>query len=125
MRVFIFDHGPNKHSLSGEITMQGHVRPARDKNGNIIKGVYDVVIDIGRDPVTGRRRQKWKRIHGWKEAHQYLRDRIKELEQGTYILNDKITFGEFALKWLGDHAQHKRNSTRESYEMIVRNHLIP
>ena len=64
--------------------MQGHVRQARRKDGTIIKGTYDVVIDIGRDPVSGRRRQKWKRIHGWKEAHQYLREKIRELEQGTY-----------------------------------------
>lgn len=105
--------------------MQGHVRQARRKDGTIIKGTYDVVIDIGRDPVSGRRKQKWKRIHGWKEAHQYLREKIRELEQGTYVADDKITFGEFALKWLQNYARGKRNSTFESYEMIVKKHLIP
>lgn len=105
--------------------MQGHVRPAKRKDGTIIKGVYDVVYDVGIDPVTGRRKQKWKRIHGWKEAHQYLRERIKEIEQGTYASDDKVTFGEFALRWLEGQADDKRNSTRESYEMIVKQHLIP
>lgn len=105
--------------------MKGHVRPARDKNGNIIKGVYDVVLDIGVDPYTGKRKQKWKRIHGYKEAHQYKRDRIRELEQGVYIADDKMTFGEFALRWLENYAKGKRNSTYESYEMLVKSHFIP
>lgn len=105
--------------------MRGHVRPAKDKNGKVIKGAWDTVVDLGKDPVTGKRRQKWKRIYGTRaEADRYVMDQIKALQDGTYVEDTKITLGEYALAWL-DGKDGKRYRTKEFYRMHTENHIIP
>lgn len=106
--------------------MKGHVRQAKDKTGRTLRGVWDTVIDIGVDPITGKRKQQWKRVRGTKEqAQEYVDARVREITLGIHTVDDKVTFGAFALKWLEDHAEHRRTRTYISYEMIVKRHLIP
>ncbi len=105
--------------------MRGSVRPAKDKQGNVIKGAYDVIYDLPPDPTTHKRQQKWKRIYGTRrQADAYLNERIQEIEGGTYREPSKISFGEYATQWLDDLSGLK-NSTDESYERTVKKHLIP
>ncbi len=59
------------------------------------------VIDIGIDPVTGKRKQKTK--SGFtikKEAVVAPAALIHELEQGIYIEESCQTFADFAKEWL-------------------------
>jgi len=98
--------------------------------GHIIKRAKDswsIVIDIAKDPATGKRKQQWYSIKGTKkEAAKKLAELLHQLDTGTFIRPDKITLAEFLEKWLKDSvSMNVAPRTAEGYEHIVRQHLIP
>lgn len=99
--------------------MKGQVR----KRGN----KWCFVIDIGRDPKTGKRRQKW--FSGFKtkkEAERALAEKIAEINRGDYIEPSKITVREFFDMWLQDEVKpNRKTSTFDTYRSQLRTHVIP
>ncbi|MFD2444203.1 tyrosine-type recombinase/integrase [Bacillus sp. CGMCC 1.16607] len=66
------------------------------------------IIDIGLDPVTGKRKQKVK--SGFKtkqEAEEAVATLIHELNQGTYLEETDKTFSDFAIEWLPIYSDSK------------------
>lgn len=101
--------------------MKGHLR----ERG---KGNWWAVLDIGRDPETGRRRQKWHKLAatGKRQAQQELSKLLADLAGGTYVEPGKLTLGEYLERWLQDYAKVNTSAqTAQRYEVIVRHHLIP
>lgn len=97
--------------------MRGHI----SKRGSR----YSFVIDIGRDPVTNKRRQK--RVSGFrtkKEATQAMNKMINEINNGTYIETTNETLSEFASSWL----EHKKSTvsatTYDFYKSYTNNHIV-
>ena len=72
--------------------------------GSIIKrskGSWTIIINLGRDPTTGKRKQQWVTVRGTKKAaEQKLADLRNELDTGSYVKPDKVTLGEFIDRWL-------------------------
>ncbi len=99
--------------------MKGHVRQRA-------KGSWSIVIDVGRDPATGKRRQQWYSVKGTKrEAEKKLAELIHQLDSGGLIKPSKTTLGQFLERWLKDHAWPNLGPrTAEGYEHIIRQHLI-
>ena len=99
--------------------MKGHIR-ARGKN------TWAIVVELDRDPTTGKRHQKWITVHGSKkEAERRLAEVLHELNSGAYTEPAKITLGEFLDKWL-EHIQIKvRPVTLASYRGLIRQHIMP
>ena len=67
--------------------MKGHIA---DKNGR-----YYAVFDIGSDPATGKRRQKW--IGGFttkRDAQKALTAAVSQVNTGKYILPNRETIAE-------------------------------
>ncbi|MBA4550022.1 site-specific integrase [Thermoactinomyces intermedius] len=99
--------------------MKGHIRKRGSK--------WCFVLDIGRDPKTGQRRQKW--FSGFKtkrEAERAMAAKIHELNQGGLIEPAKITLEEYLKRWLEDYAKTNcAPRTYEGYEYIITRHLIP
>ncbi|SDY34816.1 site-specific integrase [Thermoactinomyces sp. DSM 45892] len=99
--------------------MRGHVRRRGYK--------YCFVIDIGRDPQTGKRKQMWSK--GFDEegdAEKAMIKAIYEMNQGIFVESNKITFGEFLCRWLEDYAQiNCAPKTFEFYELVIQKHIIP
>ena len=59
--------------------MKGHIRQRS-------KGSWSIVIDTGRDPETGKRRQQWHTVRGTKrDAERALREMLHSLEVGSYV----------------------------------------
>jgi integrase len=100
--------------------MKGHIRK-RSKNS------WSIVIDVGKDPVTGKRKQQWHTVTGTKrDAERLLREMLVDMEKGTYVKPNRLTLGDWLNQWLNDYvAIHLTPSTIESYSYIVRQHLIP
>jgi integrase len=100
--------------------MQGHIR----KRG---KGSWTVVIDLGRDPAKGRRRQLWQSVKGTKrEAQSLLVQLLHQRDTGIDALPGKITVAEYLHRWLQDYARpNTAPKTYRCYEDIIRRHLIP
>jgi len=98
--------------------------------GHIIKRYkdsYTVVINLGIDPATGKRRQHWVSVKGTKkEAEKKLADLLHEFDTGTLMRPDKTTLREYLERWLKDYARpNVAPRTAEGYETIIRQHLIP
>ena len=100
--------------------MRGHIKQRT-------KGSWSIVIDVGRDPRTGKRQQQWHTVRGTKkEAEAKLRELLHALEKGAYVRPQRITVGEWLEEWCQSYVQmHVSPRTVESYQAYVRRHIIP
>jgi len=95
----------------------GHLR----KRGNS----WQIVIEVGRD-ASGKRKRIYKSVRGTKkEAQRIMHEMIAEIDRGVYVEPKKVTVEEFLLYWLEGKKPNLAPRTYESYEMIVKKHLIP
>lgn len=98
--------------------------------GSIIKrgkSSYTVVLNLGIDPQTGKRKQQWVSVKGTKkDAEKRLSELLHQLDNGMFIKPGKTTLREFLERWLKDYAwPNLAPRTAEGYEHIIRRHLIP
>ena len=95
--------------------MRGHIRKRGDRS-------WAVVVDIGHDPATGKRRQKWVSVKGTKrEAERKLTQVVRDLDDGTYVGPTRLTLPAYLDQWLQDYvATSVRPRTAQGYESIVR-----
>jgi integrase len=87
---------------------------------------WTVVVDVGRDPTTRKRRQTSR--GGFKtrrEANRWLTQALGQLDQGSYVTPTRQTVGGHLLGWLPAVRSSLRPATFESYERNVRQHLVP
>jgi len=91
------------------------------------KGSWELCINTGRDPATGKRHRHFENVRGRKaEAQRRLRELLLSVEQGAYVKSDRITVAQFLEEWLQDYvATNTAPRTAERYQEIVRVHLIP
>jgi hypothetical protein len=87
---------------------------------------WDVVVDLGPDPVTGKRRQRKQTFKNQREAKAFRTARLAQIAQGTAVDRSNQTVGELLDYWLEKHARHEvRDKTYECYEQTIRVHLKP
>ena len=100
--------------------MRGHIKQRS-------KGAWTIILNLGRDPATGKRKQQWVTIRGTKkEAETKLSELQHQLDTGGYIKPDKVTLGQFLERWLADYAVPNLSpETTQAYEFMARKHLIP
>jgi len=76
--------------------------------GHIIKRYedsYNIVLNLGTDPATGKRKQQWITVKGTKkEAEKRLADMLHQLDTGTFMKPSKTTLAEYLERWLKDYA---------------------
>jgi integrase len=101
--------------------MRGHVTKPKGRNR------WYVVIDVGINPETGRRRQKW---HGsWsskKDAEQALARLLGDVHDGTYVEPQRVTVRSFFLdEWFPAVKPGLRPSTVKLYETLASAYVIP
>ncbi len=91
------------------------------------KKKWQIIIEKERNPVTGKRRRKYKTVNGTKsEAKKVMRQMVYEMENGIAIEPSKMTVAEFLRQWLSDYCKpNLAPRSYESYKMIVEKHLIP
>ncbi len=100
--------------------MRGHIKK-RSKDS------WTIIVELGRDPITGKRKRHWQSLKGSKkDAERELSKILTELDTGVYLKPAKITVGEFLEKWLEDYAStNVRPKTAQGYTNKIRCHLIP
>ena len=91
------------------------------------KGSWEVCIDFGKDPATGKRLRHFESVKGTKkEAQKCLHELLHTIEQGVYLKPARLTVAQFLEEWLRDYVRTNTSPrTCERYEEIVRIHLIP
>ena len=76
--------------------MPGHIR----KRG---QSSWTVIVDLGNDPTTGKRRQLWRSVKGPKrEAEALLVQLLHERDTGVEQPRGKLTVAAFLDRWLDD-----------------------
>jgi integrase len=95
----------------------------RDKSR---RDVWQLIIELGRDEY-GKRQWKYESVHGTKaHAKQVLRQRLNELEAGTFIESTDVTLAEYLPSWLSDVVRHQVAArSLDRYTSIVDCHLTP
>jgi len=96
--------------------------------GSIVKRGkgYSVVVDLGRDPETSKRRQKWHSgFRTKREAEAGLAELVGNVNRGTYVAPLKQTVGEVVADWLEAIKPILREATHHSYSRNLRLHVLP
>jgi len=83
---------------------------------------YDVLYDLGKDS-TGKRRQRSKSFSTRREAVAFVNAQQAAIDSGTAVEPSKLTVAELMRLWLD--ALDVRVTTREGYERLTRNHIVP
>lgn len=99
--------------------MRGHIR----KRGS----GYQIIVDIGRDPLTNKRKQK--SIGGFKtkkEAEKALAEMIAKVEKGEYFEAENITLKEYLDKWIKAYCETNfAPKTLKSYKEMIEWYILP
>ncbi len=100
--------------------MQGHIR----RRG---KESWEVIISLGRDPLTGKRKQLSRSVRGTKRDAEALRVRLlSQRDTGIDAPPGKTTVGEFLKMWLQTYAApNTAPKTYARYEQLMRVHVAP
>lgn len=105
----------------------GDVRPNKEKNIQVRRGKYYVVLRE-RHNKTKPSKVVW---HGpyvdLDEARTFRDKRRKDLKKGTAVQKSGMTLSEYLREWLKDHTVTKplKRSTAESYAEKIRNYVDP
>jgi len=98
--------------------MSGHIRRRGKKS-------WRLRIELGADPLTGKRRIRYHTFIGTKrDAELKLAVLIAEHSKGQYVDISKMTVAQFIERWQRDWAQsHVSAKTFERYAELLRNHV--
>ncbi len=98
--------------------MRGHVRKRRS---------WEFIVDVGRHPVTGGRRQKSKAgFHTRKEAESALREFIRSVEAGGDPCLERIELASYLGRWLDyQRVRGTRPGPLDAYEGYIRREIVP
>lgn len=92
----------------------------------LIKGKkYNVLIEAGKDPKTGKRKRIKRTVNGRKgEADDLLVAILSQLKTATYIDPERITINQWMDTWLNDYKKmNLRQTTLENYQNIINTHI--
>ncbi|GAB6099229.1 site-specific integrase [Halanaerocella petrolearia] len=91
------------------------------------KNKWQICVENGRDPVTGKRNRIYETINGTKkEAEKRMYELAHKQDTGQYIEPSELTVKDFLLQWIEDYCESNlAPSTLESYTLIIKKHLIP
>ncbi|MFR9803153.1 tyrosine recombinase XerC [Pseudonocardia sp. RS010] len=73
------------------------------------------VIDVGRDPMTGKRTQLTRTFDSWKEARAERARMISETATGNFVRPRKLTVDQYLDQWFEGATRNVRPSTKRSY----------
>ncbi len=96
--------------------------------GSVVKRgkSYSILVELGRDPETRKRQQKWHSGYRTKrDAEAALAEMIGNVNKGTYIKKTRQTVDEFVDEWLAAIEPTVRPATHYSYARNLRLHVLP
>lgn len=92
----------------------------------IQNGKWRIVIEVGRDPQTGKRKRVSKTVNGPKwQAEEVMHDMVDRYNKGDYIHNNHVKVGEYLFSWIERHKHKIQETTYNSYMDMIKKHLEP
>lgn len=97
--------------------MRGYVRK--------YKNSWAGVVELGKDPGTGKRLQKWVYASTQEECQRKLNKLMYELDEGIYISPSRMTLAAYLRDWIEMHAPNIAPNTVDGYKCTIEKHIIP
>lgn len=99
--------------------MRGHIKK-RGKN-------WSVIIELPKDTITGKRKQKWFTVEGNKsDAEKFLTKKLLELDTGILIDTKKMKYSEYLDYWFKEVCiKNLKQTTIDGYKHNIENHIKP
>lgn len=102
--------------------VSGHIRKREKKGGDVS---YQIIIELPIDSVTGKRNRIYKTVRGTKkEAEKVMRKMMDDLENHTYIEDNKMTVAEFVIHWFDLYLKDLSPTTLKGYKYQIDNYII-
>ncbi len=99
--------------------MRGNIRQ-RAKNS------WTITIELPKDEITNKRRQKYYTVKGSKkDAEKFLTEKLRELDTGLIIDTKKMKFGEYLDYWKDKTFNNLEITTKEGYIQKIDKHIKP
>ncbi len=99
--------------------MRGNIRQ-RAKNS------WTVTIELPKDVVSNKRKQKFFTVRGnKKDAEKFLTEKLRELDTGLLIDTTKMKFGEYLDFWKEKTFDNLEITTKEGYIQKIDKHIKP
>ncbi|MFI5035021.1 MAG: tyrosine-type recombinase/integrase [Acidimicrobiales bacterium] len=88
-------------------------------------GIWQVRFEAGRDPLTGRRRQSSRNVHGSKRQAQQALNALVAAAQAGRSVGTLGTFGQLSTRWLA-HVEHDLSpTTLRRYKNLLSKRILP
>lgn len=96
----------------------------RKKSGG--KWRWEAVVELGDDPISGKRKQTTKLFDTKREAQAWERERQARADSTGRVARERRTVGALLDQWLRTVARHRvKPTTYNTYEVSIRVHLKP
>lgn len=79
---------------------------------------YQLTVDAGTDPITGRRRQVWRRFSTEREARDELGKITNQASTGTFVPRKAVTVEQLCADWLTS-LHSARTTTIAGYSYVL------
>jgi integrase len=125
-----------EHWYAGSLQLEAEALGSRRGHGegSIFQraddGKWLAVLEIGRDPATGKRVRRTITAATRREAAQRLRALRDQLDRGAINVDGRATIGQWSERWL-EHVRYRRDvtgdlrpNTAASYERLTRVHVV-
>lgn len=90
------------------------------------KGSFTITIELPRDIITNKRRQKYYTVNGTKkDAERFLTEKLRELDTGLLIDTRKMKYSEYLNYWEEKTFKNLEITTREGYTQKIEKHIKP
>lgn len=87
---------------------------------------YAVRVELPRDPITGKRKQRTEVFPTMKAAEAAHNLKLAEIERGGAIDATKMTTGEYLVYWLDTYVAHNvKATTLTGYRVCVKHRIVP
>ena len=86
---------------------------------------WRAVVDVGKDPVTGKRLQRRVTAKTRRECEAAVARLLAEVQDQRVVLDRGMTVSEFAGRWLEGKYGHVREATHRRYADLMRLHILP
>lgn len=88
---------------------------------------WEVTIDLGRNPATGKRMRKFKSgFKTKKEATAYANSFSVDVSNGLNVIDNKILLKDFIRSWYDDYKVKTLSlNTKTNYESRINNYILP
>lgn len=101
----------------------GSIRKRKTEKGP----VWQITIELPKDPITGKRNRRYKTVVGTKkDAERAMHEYIREIEKGYYVTDSKITISEWIDTWLEVYiVPNVSPTTLSRYQGMIKRYIKP